>query len=503
MPILLGLYWLADHYHRIILVPLLLGASIVFYAWWSVPYLLLLSISISANYLLGSYILSNKNVSNNLALRLGIIFNISLLVYYKYTNFFVDQANELFGANFTNESILLPLAISFFTFQQIAYLVDCSRGNARKSDFLNYALFVSFFPQLIAGPIVRAQEMLPQIMAIKKKANISAENLSIGVTLFVIGLFKKVILADSLAVYATPIFDGADHGAYVSSGEAWIGSLAYTFQLYFDFSGYSDMAIGLARMFGFRLPINFISPYKATSIIQFWKSWHITLSSFLQEYLYIPLGGNRHGAWRKSINLMITMFLGGIWHGAGWTFIVWGLLHGIYLVINHAWRSLTKPYLQLAHRIRPNFIYKTIVWAITFISIVVAWVVFRAHTIDGAILMLRAMFGIDGFSLPNDYAMIFPFLVNPLEAVGVDFYGYQLIWRLPLVGIGQLLLASFLIVLLLPNNAQIFSLLENNNRKSSLLVFKANYVWLVATLGLFISALFGMTEVSEFLYYQF
>jgi len=296
-------------------------ASFLFYAWWNPAYLLLLIGSISLNYWIGRGLTIHADqqsisVRRKALLVLGVFSNLIILGYFKYANFFVDNANLIFEQSYHLETIVLPLAISFFTFQQIAYLVDTYRGITHEHNFSHYCLFVIFFPQLIAGPVVQHKEMLPQFLdnSIYRFAH---DRIAVGLSIFFIGLFKKVVIADSIALYSTPMFDGAHQGATISFFPAWGGALSYTFQLYFDFSGYSDMAVGLAYLFGIRLPLNFYSPYKATSIIEFWKLWHITLSRFLRDYLYIPLGGNRKGPSRRMTNLLITMLLGGLWHGAG------------------------------------------------------------------------------------------------------------------------------------------------------------------------------------------
>ena len=314
--------------------------SLFFYGWWDPRYVVLLLVSMLSNYTCGVMLEKGggKNARHAI-LTLGITINIGLLGYFKYANFFVDQVNWAVGSNFQFKMILLPLAISFFTFQQITYLVDVYRYETKEHNFLHYCLFVTFFPQLIAGPIVRHKEMLPQF-ARDDVYVFNYQYLAIGLAIFTIGIFKKVIFADGMAVYANPVFNAAETASVLTFFEAWVGALAYTLQLYFDFSGYSDMAIGLAYMFGIKLPINFNSPYKSTCIIDFWRRWHITLSRFLRDYLYIPLGGNRKGSVRRSFNLLLTMLLGGLWHGAGWTFVIWGMLHGFYLLINHAWRKL-------------------------------------------------------------------------------------------------------------------------------------------------------------------
>ncbi len=313
----------------------LVGASLLFYAAWNPPYLFLLVGSVAFNYGLGQRLRARPS---RWVLGFGIAANLGAIGYFKYANFFLDNVNALTGGGLEIGTIVLPLAISFFTFQQIAYLIEAHRGDIAEHDFLSYALFVTFFPQLIAGPIVRFNEVVPQFAA-ERFGRLGSRDLALGATLFVIGLGKKVLLADSLARAASPVFQAAELGLPVAPVEAWTAALAYSFQLYFDFSGYSDMAIGLACLFGIRLPWNFASPYKATSVIEFWRRWHMTLSRFLRDYLYIPLGGNRKGPARRTVNLMIVMLLGGLWHGAGWSFVIWGGLHGLYLCVNSAWRA--------------------------------------------------------------------------------------------------------------------------------------------------------------------
>ncbi len=363
-------------------------ASLFYYGWWKPVYLLLIIGSIIFNYIVG--ILFYKTRRSVYLLIFGVAINILLLGYFKYTNFLIDNINSLFGVHIHIKRIALPLAISFFTFQQIAYLVDSWRGETKEHDFIHYCLFVTFFPQLIAGPIVHHKEMLPQFIK-RTTYKFNYENLAVGMSIFIIGLFKKVVIADTGAQYANQYFNIVAKGGTLTLFEGWIGALSYTFQLYFDFSGYSDMAIGLGRMFGILLPINFNSPYKATNIIDFWRRWHITLSRFLRDYIYFPLGGNRKGSWRRYLNIMITMLLAGLWHGAGWTFVIWGGLHGIYIIINHAWKTLTSHYQFSAKNF--SFLTRNISWLITFISVVIGWVFFRANNLMSALYMLKAMFG--------------------------------------------------------------------------------------------------------------
>ena len=314
----------------------LLTASLFFYGYWNPPYLLLLLASIAVNFVIQKKIAQSRpSPSAKSYMLAGVAANLALIGYFKYANFFAENVASLFGASWHNLDIFLPLGISFFTFQQIACLVDTYHGKLGVMPFRHYALFVSFFPQLIAGPIVLADKIIPQFSD-KKIFCLSWKSICVGLTLFSIGVFKKVIIADTFSPWTALAFE-AEHPLTLL--EAWGGALAYTIQLYFDFSGYSDMALGLASFFNIKLPLNFNSPYKAKSIIDFWRRWHMTLSAFLRDYLYIPLGGNRRGKARRYVNLMATMLLGGLWHGAGWTFVIWGGLHGLYLTVNHFWRE--------------------------------------------------------------------------------------------------------------------------------------------------------------------
>jgi len=358
-------------------------SSLFFYGWWKLEYLIILIISVLSNYFLAAYL---RKYRSKLLLIIGISCNLLSLAYYKYAGFILININEVFTANLDIISILLPLAISFFTFQQIAFLVDTYKDPSFKYNFLNYSLFVTFFPQLIAGPIVHHTEMMPQFER-QKLIKVNWHNIHTGFVFFALGLFKKIVIADTLALTANPVFNLADSGVSVSTIESWLGSLAYTFQLYFDFSGYADMAIGLGLMFNIMLPFNFNSPYKALNIVDFWRRWHITLSRFLRDYLYIALGGSRNGQFKRYRNLLLTMILGGLWHGAGWNFIIWGALHGSYLCINHGWNYISSKFAWLR-----TCMPASLALLITLLSVIIAWVFFRAITFDGAMLMLNSMF---------------------------------------------------------------------------------------------------------------
>ena len=477
----------------------LIAASLFFYGWWNPAYLGLILGSMFFNYSIG-LVLTNRDSSihKKTILIVGIVANLSLLAYYKYANFFVDNINLLLSVDWNLGNIILPLAISFFTFQQITYLVDAYRGETKEYNFLHYALFVTFFPQLIAGPIVHHREMMPQFAKnIFDKLNY--KYIAVGLSIFFMGLFKKVVIADSLSPYSIEIFSAATAGVVLSFFEAWKGVLAYTFQLYFDFSGYSDMAIGLAFLFGISLPLNFNSPYKAMSIIDFWQRWHITLSRFLRDYLYIPLGGNRKGAPRRYLNLMITMLLGGLWHGAGWTFVVWGALHGFYLIVNHAWRNI-KSVTGLFSS--DNFIVRILSRFITFFAVTIAWVYFRAENIDAANAMVRSLFGYSGVVWPEEARAQLGMFANVFSDMGMQFQYTKYFNGMEHI---VLMLALLTFVWLSPNIQQIFyhESAALNVRDGSRLRWRPNKRWLTAVLLMAVVSILKLGQVSEFLYFQF
>jgi D-alanyl-lipoteichoic acid acyltransferase DltB (MBOAT superfamily) len=365
--------------------------SLFFYGWWNPIYVILIFASMLFNFWLGRRI--GKAVragdTGKALLWFGVTANLLLLGYYKYANFFVSNIDTLFGTGWAVGKIILPLGISFFTFTQIAYLVDAARGVVCEYDLGDFLLFVTFFPHLIAGPIIHHAEMMPQFKE-AKTYRFDWNNLATGLSFFSIGLFKKVVIADGLSGHVAKVFEAAAGSRGLYLADAWIGVLSYTFQIYFDFSGYSDMAIGLARMFGIVLPLNFNSPYQAVNITEFWRRWHMTLSRFLRDYFYIPLGGNRRGEPRRYLNLILTMLIGGLWHGAAWTFVLWGLFHGICLAVNHLWLGLwgsrSRPW-QAASGLTT--------WGargVTFFLVVIGWVLFRAADFQTVHHMLAAMF---------------------------------------------------------------------------------------------------------------
>lgn len=454
----------------------LMITSLLFYAYWNPLYLPLMLFSILFNYQMGNVILATKPKSNQAKLFLGLGIGVNLLIigYYKYADFFLDSL----GINLSLTEIILPLAISFYTFTQIAYLVDVYRGETKetKYDLITYSLFVTFFPQLIAGPILRHDQLIPQLQK-PGIFRLSQQNLAIGLSLFSLGLAKKVLIADHLSPWVSTVFNHSHEVVFI---EAWVGVLAYTFQLYFDFSGYSDMAIGLGLLFNINLPINFNSPYKATSISDFWRRWHITLSNFLRDYLYISLGGNRRGEIRRYGNLLTTMLLGGLWHGAGWTFVLWGGLQGLYLGVNHAWSKLNKPL--------PDWLG----WGLTFVAVVIGWGLFRAESLSDGIAIAQTLMGLDGIILPGEAGGKLGFITH----LGIQLQSWTQLPYLPLVwerkSLSIVILAILtIIVTFTPNTQEIMA------------KFQPNWRWALV-IGLLASiSLLSLNRVSEFLYFQF
>lgn len=369
----------------------LVVSSLFFYSWWNPVYLPLILLSMAVNYGVGSKLakvvehkqgISNNKISRKKLLIVGIVFNLSLLGYFKYADFFIQNLNLVISSSLPLQHIILPLAISFYTFQQIAYLVDSYKKETKEYDLLNYMLFVTFFPQLIAGPIVHHKEIMPQFASKWNYAK-RYRNIVTGLMLFSIGLFKKVAIADTFAVWANHGFDGNDVLGFF---DAWATSLSYTFQLYFDFSGYTDMAMGAALLFNIRLPINFNSPYKSLSIREFWRRWHITLGRFLRDYVYIPLGGNRNGEQFMYANLFITFLLGGLWHGASWMFVIWGVMHGVALIIHRIWQRFGMK------------MHSWIAWFLTFNFVNLSWVFFRATSLEDAGRVIQGMMNINSIT---------------------------------------------------------------------------------------------------------
>ena len=464
----------------------LVFASLFFYSWWNINYLPIILSSMLFNYIVGNSL--NKNFKNvrvhrKSLLIFGILMNISLLCYFKYSDFFIENLNLIFNDSIPLINLALPLAISFFTFQQIAYLVDSYRGETTEYDFLNYSLFVTFFPQLIAGPIVHHKEMMPQF-ASKWNLIKNYKHCAAGLFIFTIGLFKKIVIADSFAQWATA---GFDKTPILNFFEAWATSFSYTFQLYFDFSGYTDMAIGAALLFNIKLPVNFNSPYKALNIQDFWRRWHITLSRFMRDYIYIPLGGNRSGSLRIQSNIVSTFIIGGLWHGAGWTFIFWGFLHGLALVIFNLWK-------KIGYAMPPFF-----AWFITFNFVNISWVFFRAKDWQHALIVLKGMAGLSGIVITEKREQLLSFL-SSFNAVSFGEVTEH-------IGDGSavlnFILMGFFITLVLKNTMEIANIIPYSGK----MTFKTNFKWMLAvSVLLFVSLLtliFGHTSSSEFLYFNF
>jgi D-alanyl-lipoteichoic acid acyltransferase DltB (MBOAT superfamily) len=509
---LIAFFWLRDRFGRVISMHWLVLASFFFYGWWNPAYLLLIALSILFNFGLGRWMTARMRAGreSRSLLVLGIAGNLLLLGYYKYAGFFIGTIDGLTGWGLTVPHIVLPLGISFFTFTQIAYLVDVREKDLGDYSLSHYALFVTFFPHLLAGPIIHHKEMMPQFE--KPQADgARARNFAIGMTLLIIGLVKKTVLADGVAPYAGPVFAAAGQG-HLTFLEAWGGALAYTMQLYFDFSGYTDMAYGTARFFGIVLPVNFFSPYKATSVVEFWRRWHITLSRFLRDYIYIPLGGNRKGLKRRYLNLMATMLLGGLWHGAGWTYVIWGGLHGLYLVVNHAWHWVC--HAAGLTWLEGSRVWKGLAWLITFLAVVVGWVFFRAPDMKAALLMLKAMAGGNGIALPNAIMARLGAAGAALESIGIGTYlggGGDFVMTWLWVGV------LTVIALAAPNSIEImrryrpalsrFSVSERYAvsplKILDRLIWRPSTGWSVACAVLAAMGILSLGRISQFLYFQF
>jgi alginate O-acetyltransferase complex protein AlgI len=478
LPLTFGGYFLLARFVQAPVARLgwLAAASLVFYGYWDLHFVPIILISIIFNYVMGLLIARQADIKARGGLfAVAIIGNLGALAFYKYTNFGIQILNALTASRHPSLAIVLPLGISFFTFTQIAYLADIYGGYPHERNLVKYGLFVTYFPHLVAGPILHHREMMPQF---------GSED---GLTILTIGLFKKSMVADSFGLIASPVFQAANSN-HLHMIDAWGGALAYSLQIYFDFSGYSDMAIGISTLFGIKLPFNFDAPYKSQSIVEFWRRWHISLSRFLRDYLYIPLGGNRHGERSRNVNLAATMVLGGLWHGAGFTFILWGALHGLFLVINHRWTVLTQKHPALA-RLTGSAWYPLAALCLTQLAVVLAWIFFRADNPSAAIRVVRGMIGLSS-----------PEKLKP--AMLVD--GQQML----------LILAGYLACLVLPNVNAMFARWKvgletyHNPRPWSILNlnWRPSVTWAVGTsLGLVIALLMNLIagDTSQFLYFQF
>jgi D-alanyl-lipoteichoic acid acyltransferase DltB (MBOAT superfamily) len=510
----------------------LVVASLVFYAWWRPINVLIIAPSILINFALAHLLLrlradKGRARTSQLVLVLGIVFNIAFLGYFKYVNFFSTVVNDVAGTHFFLTEVVLPLGISFITFQKIAFLIDVHARRIDSFTIGDFFLFVLFFPQLIAGPIVHYREMMPQFQ--KASCRFDKESLAVGLTLFVFGLFKKVVLADGIAAHVSPFYDAVAAGSSVSLIPAWMAAIGFTLQIYFDFSGYTDMALGLARVFGVRLPPNFNSPLKASSIIDFWLRWHMTLTRFLTAYLYNPLvlwltrrrlakglpvlGGRNAGIGGAYFSLLagptlLTMFISGLWHGAGYPFLLWGLLHGLCLAINHGWR-LVGPRMWPSKEAYVRFM-QPVGFVLTFLAVVMSMILFRSPTAGVAEEVFRGVLGLNGVSLPQEiYARLGPLagLLQPIVTVSAVGTGGEL------VRTATWIVALLLIALRLPNSLQLMAHYEpaigvhpgkgDQNRLASLLAWRPTLPWSIGISAVAVASVIRLGGKSEFLYWQF
>lgn len=469
LPIVFSIYFYINKIKHVKLATSFLAlSSLFFYSWWNIIYLPLILSSVAINYVLSCLIISLKK-RRKFILITGISFNLLLLGYFKYSDFFLQNINLIFSNEFSLLHLTLPLAISFFTFQQIAFLIDTYKGFVLKHNFLNYLVFVTFFPQLIAGPIVHHKEMMPQFSSFENRF-INFKNIYLGIFIFSIGFFKKTVLADTFSVWAINGFDVMEQLTFI---EAWVTSLSYTFQLYFDFSGYTDMATGAALLFNIKLPLNFNSPYKSTNIRDFWQRWHITLSRFLRDYVYIPMGGNRYGSFKMYSNLFVTFLIGGFWHGAGWTFILWGSVHALAIIVQRIWSNTG---------IALN---RILAWFITFNFINLSWVFFRAEQWEDAEKVLNGMFGLSGFQLPNLFQN-FSFFQNKNIQFGEVFKNFNNDSE-----ISFWIIVAFAICLFFKNSTQILRSHKPNKRINFFIIF------------LFLISLLNLHNKADFIYFNF
>ena len=462
--VIVGYFLLSYFKNRNIQYSYLLIMSLVFYGWFNFSYLYIIIFSILFNYFLALLMDkkgSNKNLKKTIMI-VGIIINLSLLGYFKYYDFFIENINVLFNTNIVLKNIILPLGISFFTFQQLSFLISCYKNEEKLSNFIEYALFVTFFPQLVAGPIVTYSEIIPQFQNYKNRF-INFQNISVGLYGFSIGLFKKIVIADLLGQW---VDNGYNLNSQIGLLTAWVMTLAYTFQIYFDFSGYSDMAVGLARMLNINLPHNFNQPYLSRNIIEFWKRWHITLTRALTQYIYIPLGGNRKGKIRTFINIMVVFFVSGLWHGASWTFIVWGLLHGVASV----WVRILSTYHIKFNRYISTFL--------TFLFVNFTWVFFRSSNFTQAFTVLKSLFNFNNINVWQ---------------VGELFY--DSLMSLPLILTTALILVTILVCLLIIFKAPSSFTLINDFKYSRRDIIFTSLLLYISTICL--------SRVSAFIYFNF
>jgi len=492
LPLAVGLHFLAARWSVAAAIAVTTVSSLVFYAWWNPPFLVLPVLSILCNFWLGRRIAEAAPGTARKLMAAGVVANLLVLGYFKYFDFILSIVEQR-----APEPASVPLALSFTTFVQIAFLVELARRPSRIA-FPDYAMFVAFFPHLIAGPIVRWTELGPQIRD-AARYRLDWNNIALGLTIFCLGLGKKVLIADQLAPHVAPVFDAAAAGIPVTAAAAWGASIGYSLQLYFDFSGYSEMAVGLGLLFNLRLPLNFAAPFRATSIIDLWRRWHISLSRFLRDFVYVPLGGKADGAVRRAVNLLATMVLGGLWHGANWTFIAWGAFHGVLLTLNHAWRSLRG-------KRAPSALGGFVGWLLTFLAFAVGMTFFRASNIHAAAGLLQAMAGFGTASPESRIVVQWDFW-----AIGQGYISEPLVrswfgayWSV----VGSLITALALaIALLVPDTMELVDYREGEPhstwRRAWRLRWSPSWLWLAAALALFAAVFVRLNTFTEFLYYQF
>ena len=491
LPVVLLAVFAFRHKNWFSMVRVLVFASLIFYLFNNPMDLWPLAASLGFNYAVARRLLIYRS---KWLFTLGIVGDAAFLSFYKYFALFSDNTGLL-----TNISVVLPLAISFYTFQQIAFLTDIYNRVIKNFDTHSYLTFICFFPQLVAGPIVHYNDVAPQFKA-ENTRRFSTENFSVGLCIFLTGLFKKVVIADILFMPTSDkVFSAIEAGVQPTFVDCWLGILCYSFQIFFDFSGYSDMAIGLARMFNITLPINFNSPYKSGSIIQFWRNWHITLSNFLKDYIYIPLGGSRRGQGQQYGNLLVVMFIAGLWHGSGLHFVVWGVLHGLLLCINHLWCHIP------LGQVRDNICYKLLSVALTFCAVTVLWSFFRVSDIGAAFVMLQGLAGLNGVIIPETYsALPIPFAVfngdallvqNVFQVASYIGLGLFIVWFMPNV---YQVFKGYKPALYIEKLPSLFSLFPQ------MLTFHFSLVWVVFYTALMVACVLSLGVVNrEFLYFQF
>ncbi len=532
LPATLGVFYLLGRMSRVAAIRWLILASLLFYAWWRPVNVLIIAPSIAINFALARVLLElsrreDSRLLSKSVLISGLVFNVVFLGVFKYLDFAFGSVNDIFGTNLVLQHIILPLGISFITFQKIAFLVDVQAGRVKSFTLQDYCTFVLFFPQLVAGPIVHYREMMPQFQAIRCRAD--RENIAVGVTLVLFGLFKKVVLADNIAPLVTPIYNNAAAGGHISLLPAWIAAIGFTLQIYFDFSGYTDMALGLARFFGIRLPPNFYSPLRASCIIDFWLRWHMTLTRFLTAYIYNPMVlsltrrrlatgkrgfGGRNTTVGAFVSLLmvptvLTMFVSGLWHGAGYGFVVWGLLHGFYITINHAWRVVAAR--VWPDRARYDRVMTPFGLVLTFVAVTASMVFFRAPTIASAIDLVKGLIGLHGIAVPETFfqhlgpvARTFHWLgIVPIAWSSHDFVK-TFLWIVSLT----------FIAVACPNSLQILGRYEPalgvKWQPNTLVIGRIRFAgwrpslpWAVAASALTAIAIVSLAGPSEFLYWNF